>query len=180
MDMITVFDFRYDYDVPDGGVFIFIMVASAVALLVGLIYLFLRLTNRKSTLGWTYCKEDFYVLFFGVAGCLISTPFVLIDRHNANQLCEAYEQNRIQTVEGVVKVEHKQPETGHDEGDIICVDGKRFEIDYFVLTRAYRQTIAHGGVLKDGQYAKIYYYDGQILRIDIPKNNQSGKTNVQH
>lgn len=35
------------------------------------------------------------------------------------------------------------------------------------------RTIAHGGVLKEGIYARIYYFKGHILRIDIDSSNSS-------
>jgi hypothetical protein len=47
------------------------------------------------------------------------------------------------------------------------VNGKEFVVSYFYATPAYTKTIAHGGVLTQGTYARIYYYDGEILRVDI-------------
>lgn len=86
-----------------------------------------------------------------------------------NSLVDAYEQKQYQVVEGEVHVLHQQPATGHSRGDIIVVNGVQFEVDYFFATPAYHNTIAHGGVLKDGVCARIYYSDGAILRVDIRK-----------
>ena len=62
---------------------------------------------------------------------------------------------------------HEQPATGHTKGDIITVNGKQFEVNYFHLTPAYRNTLAHSGVLNSGVYARIYYHNDEILRVDI-------------
>lgn len=86
-----------------------------------------------------------------------------------NDVVTAYRDGRYQVVEGRVQVLHEQPATGHTKGDIITVSGKQFEVNYFYLTPAYRNTLAHGGVLGGGVYARLYYYDGEILRVDIRK-----------
>jgi hypothetical protein len=70
-------------------------------------------------------------------------------------------------VEGQVQVLHEQLVTGHTKGDVIAVNGKQFEVNYFYLTPAYRQTIAHGGALRAGVYARLYYYDGEVLRLEV-------------
>jgi len=91
-------------------------------------------------------------------------PYVF---EHINNLVRAYGDGRYQVVEGQVQVLHEQPVTGHTKGDIITVNGKQFEVNYFYLTPAYRNTLAHGGVFASGVYARIYYHNGEILRIDI-------------
>jgi hypothetical protein len=86
-----------------------------------------------------------------------------------NSLVGAYRHGQYQVVEGHVQMLHEQPATGHTSGDIITVNGKQFEVNYFYLTPAYRNTLAHGGVLQSGVYARLYYYNGEILRVDIRK-----------
>jgi len=86
-----------------------------------------------------------------------------------NSLVRAYRNGQYQVVEGQVHVLREQPATGHTKGDIITVNGKQFEVNYFYLTPAYRSTLAHGGVLEGGVYARIYYHNGEILRVDIRK-----------
>jgi len=49
------------------------------------------------------------------------------------------------------------------------VNGKQFEVNYFYFTPAYRNTLAHEGVLGSGVYARIYYHNGEILRVDVCK-----------
>jgi len=111
--------------------------------------------------------------------CLHNFPFVF---GHINSLVRAYRDGKYQIVEGPVEVLHEQPATGHTKGDIIVVNGKQFEVNYFYLTPAYRNTLAHGGVLAGGVYARIYYYNNpwnlsrvpggsssEILRVDIRK-----------
>jgi hypothetical protein len=84
-------------------------------------------------------------------------------------LVSAYRERQYLVVEGQVQVLHEQPATGHTKGDIITVNGKQFEVNYFYATPAYRNTLAHGGVLGSGVYARLYYHEGEILRVDIRK-----------
>jgi hypothetical protein len=86
-----------------------------------------------------------------------------------NSLVTAYRERQYQVVEGQVQVLHEQPVTGHTKGDIITVNGKEFEVNYFYITPAYRKTIAHGGALRPSVYARLYYHNGEILRVDIRK-----------
>jgi hypothetical protein len=79
----------------------------------------------------------------------------------------AYRDKRYEVVEGPVQVLHQQPASGHTKGDVIRVNGKEFEVNYFYATPAYHKTIVHNGVLNAGTYARVYYYDGEILRVDI-------------
>jgi len=86
-----------------------------------------------------------------------------------NELVNAYREKQYQIVEGRVQVLHQQPATGHSKGDIVAVNGQQFEVNYFYATPAYRNTLAHRGVLTAGTDARIYYYNGEILRVDIRK-----------
>ena len=86
-----------------------------------------------------------------------------------NTLLRAYRDRHYHLVEGPVKVIHQQPATGHSKGDLIAVNGEQFEVNYFLFTPAYRKTLAHDGVLGAGVYARLYHYNGEILRIDIRK-----------
>ena len=86
-----------------------------------------------------------------------------------DRLVNAYQQKQYEIVEGPVQVLHQQPATGHSKGDVVRVNGKELEVNYFLATPAYRITIAHHGVLGQGAYARLYYYNGEILRIDLRK-----------
>jgi hypothetical protein len=86
-----------------------------------------------------------------------------------DRLVNAYQQKQYQIVEGPVQVLHQQAYIGHGKGDVISVNGQQFEVNYFLATPAYRNTVSHKGALSTGTYARIYYYDGEILRLDVRK-----------
>ena len=97
------------------------------------------------------------------------------------KLLSIYKNDKYRVVEGEVFVLHEQSEAGHDKGDIIKIGNDIFVVDDFVITNAYTQTIAHGGLLREGTYVRVYYYGGKILRIDIRKEdlkNQESLTGI--
>ena len=87
-------------------------------------------------------------------------------------LADAYASGRYEVVEGNVAVLKEQPAHGHTSGDRIMVGGKPFEVDHFLATPAYHDTIAHGGVLKSGVYARLSHVDGKIVRVEIRKSSK--------
>lgn len=87
-----------------------------------------------------------------------------------------YNNKQYNLAEGTVSVLHTQPATGHDAGDIVRIDGVEFEINYFHLTLGYNKTIAHGGLLQEGVYARVYYHNGAILRVDL--RNPETRSNI--
>jgi hypothetical protein len=106
-------------------------------------------------------------IIWGVLWLGFQIPILLKTHHTYQALVSVYEKDRYEIVEGEVQVLHEQPESGHDNGDLIEINGKTFEIDYFVATVGYKDTIAHGGLLREGVNARIYYYEDTILKVDI-------------
>jgi hypothetical protein len=82
-------------------------------------------------------------------------------------LLSVYNKQQYQIAEGVIEVLHTQPAGGHDKGDIIKIGGTELEINYYTSTFGYNKTLSHDGVLAAGRYARIYYADDIILRIDL-------------
>ena len=74
--------------------------------------------------------------------------------------------------EGMVHTFATQPYDGHSPGDFIKVSDKTFVINYFQDTEAYNVTISRGGYLRDGVYARVYYFENKILRIDLEKSGK--------
>jgi hypothetical protein len=35
------------------------------------------------------------------------------------------------------------------------------------VTPGYQQTIAHGGALREGVYARLHHYDGVIIKVEV-------------
>jgi hypothetical protein len=91
------------------------------------------------------------------------------------QLTRVYQNKEYKIVEGRVSVLHEEPEGGHDSGDIIKIDGIAFELSCFRTTFGYNKTIVYGGVLTEGTFARVFYYQTEdqsnrsriILRIDL-------------
>ena len=86
----------------------------------------------------------------------------------------AYHNGLCEVVEGEVVVLHqKESIEAHDIGDVIKIDDKEFIIDYTSTFEknacGYKQTIVRGGVLRQGVYVRVHYYDEKILQIDVRK-----------
>ena len=160
-DFVTVFEITRN----SNGVFVgavFRLLIGVVAL-IGALRVLVRNRRRESS------RRDYigpiFVLVWSLFWIYLHNfphMFGHIDR-----LVNAYQQKQYQIVEGPVQVLHQQAYTGHGKGDVISVNGQQFEVNYFYATPAYNKTIAHKGVLNAGTYARIYYYDGEILRVDI-------------
>ena len=138
-DFVTAFEIaRGSNGVVDDEVFRFLI---GIAALVGGVTALILNWKNKSVKSWV--------------GPVFATAWSLfwLYLHNfpysfghINALVKAYRHGQYQVVEGQVHVLHEQPATGHTKGDIITVNGKQFEVNYFYLTPAYRNTLAHGGV----------------------------------
>ena len=135
-----------------------------IACLVGGVSFLARRWRHNDAKGWI--GAGFAIVWSLLWLYLHNFPHVV---GHINSLVRAYRERQYHVVEGPVRVLHQQPATGHSKGDLIAVDGEQFEVNYFYFTPAYRKTLAHGGVLGAGVYARIYHYNGEILRIDIRK-----------
>jgi len=91
--------------------------------------------------------------------------------NQADAIYEDYLNHRYDTIEGMVEVLRTQPASGHAPGDLIRIGGVQFDIDYFVSTPAYRQTISRGGALSNGVQARLCYKDRKILKVEVQKKN---------
>ena len=106
-------------------------------------------------------------------GCIVIIPFLslfILSLTMDYNLYHIYKSGKADMVQGRVKVFHKQPHEGHDYGDSIAINNKKFEINYFGSSNAYELTITHGSVLREGVLARVYYYKNSILRVDIASN----------
>lgn len=167
--METVFDFAANSDATF-EIFKSAMLVSTVVLFIGLACLCVVIVKRirkREKQRWVYSNLAFYLTSIGLILFLISTPVAIIEHSQLKDFRNVIKNKRYHVVEGIVHVEHEQPESGHAKGDVITINDTKLEVDYFVMTRAYKETIAHGGVLKEGVYTRLYVYDGMILRVDV-------------
>ncbi len=164
-DLATIYEISKEVDKESlGGV-----IAGLVVLIFGIGGLILyKLTNNR----WP--KKPHKSIFAIILGTLFCTVFMFLfigGNIERKRFLSILDSGQYEVAEGFVHVLYKQPVHGHDKGDLIEVGKKQFVINYFVHTQAYDKTIAHGGVLKDGVYARVYYYKGDILRIDLKKDD---------
>lgn len=160
-DFVTVFEISRN----SNGIFgdeVFRLLIGVGALL-GSVRLLVRNRRRERS------RRDYIGPVFVLIWSLIWLYMHLLPNvfGHINKLVNVYQQKQYEIVEGPVQVLHQQPKTGHTKGDIVLVNGKEFEVNYFYATPAYHNTIAHKGALNAGTYARIYYHDGEILRVDI-------------
>jgi hypothetical protein len=117
------------------------------------------------------------VFWFGGSTGWISRGQKDYSRYNDEyqRLLDIYNNQRYKITEGIIQVQHAQRAGGHDTGDIVDIGGVEFEFSYYATTFGYNKTISHGGVLQQGVYARIYYTDEMILRIDMKASNPKSK-----
>ncbi len=145
------------------GDFYFRVTIGIVALILGVIGIYLKAKGRDFwKRGW---YPPIFLVFWGFAWTFAHV-YLTNSKDTVNTWLKIYNKKQYEIVEGPVEVISEQPKNGHAKGDIIRIRGIEFEIDYFVVTPTYRKTISHGGALKHGEYVKVYYYKGRILRID--------------
>jgi hypothetical protein len=108
-----------------------------------------------------------FAMAWGLVWFMAHIPLWRIGTTQTNGLLDIYHNGKSQAVEGIVHVSHTQPAHGHSSGDKITVGDQTFEVNYFRVTPGYKQTISHGGVLREGVFARLHYYDGIILKVEI-------------
>ena len=164
-DFVTVFEInRWSNGLLADALFrLFVGVAALIGGLTGVVYVWRKPEVRPRR----YLIPGLFLTAWAIFW-LVMHDFPHMFRR-IDHLTEAYEKGRYEVSEGIVAVLREQPAHGHSSGDRITVDGKPFEVNYFYATPAYRQTIAHGGALRPGIYARLSHVDGQIVRVDIRK-----------
>ena len=113
-------------------------------------------------------KDRFLIVVFFIAA-IVGIIFLVYLWIEGNELLTAYRNGDFEIIEGQVEVLHEQPKEGHDRGDIIRINEKEIEINYFRTGPQYKSTLAHGGILSEGAEVRLCLYKNKILRIDIIK-----------
>jgi len=119
---------------------------------------------------WWHDKEaskPAFLLILSVLWLSVTLFAFSLNIRHSYRLVSAYAGDEAQIVEGPVHVLRKQPEGGHAPGDLVEIDGVQLVVEYFRITPAYKKTIEHGGVLSEGTYARVWHYEGKVLRVDV-------------
>jgi hypothetical protein len=127
------------------------------------------LLSRKQTQGQISKKPYVFKFMVGwaVLWLFFHVPLWRTGTTHINHLLEVYRNGKSQIAEGLVHVSYVQPATGHAGGDKISVGDQKFEVNYFLATPGYKQTISHGGGLREGIFARLHHYEGVILKVEI-------------
>src|SRR6267143_3485138 len=104
---------------------------------------------------------------WGIFWLVLHIPLFQISTTKISSLLDIYRDGKSDVIEGVISVKHEQPASGHTKGDVITIGGKEFEVNHFLVTPGYKTTISHGGVLRQGVYARLHYHDEIILKVEI-------------
>jgi hypothetical protein len=147
---------------------LFRLAVGIVALLGGLTRIF-YVWRRPGTTAWRNLIPSLFITAWAVVWLVMHNFPVMFQR--IDHLVSAYQAGRCEVSEGIVKVLREQPAHGHSSGDRIIVGGRQLEVNYFYATPAYRDTIAHGGVLRAGAYVRLCHIDGAILRVDLRRDH---------
>jgi hypothetical protein len=117
--------------------------------------------------GWRQMFNAACLSGFGAIWLIVTLPLWNLATRDTDRLFLIPLSGQSEVTEGTVHVIHMQPAHGHASGDKIIVGDRQFEIDYFRVTPGYRQTIAHGGALREGVYARLHHYDGVIIKVEV-------------
>ncbi|MHC4950175.1 MAG: hypothetical protein ACYTEU_04210 [Planctomycetota bacterium] len=135
-----------------------------LGIVVGISLLFFLLQKKiANTIGYllSFISIIWGLIFFGA-----TLDWQLSYNKSLDNFISLYNDKKYDITEGIVHVQYRGKKEGHDGGDKITIDGKHFRQSHFRSTPAYQESIVYGGVLRDGVYVRVYYNDGNILRID--------------
>jgi hypothetical protein len=117
--------------------------------------------------GWRQLFNAASLIGLGAIWLIVNLPLWTLATSNTDHLFLIPLSGQSEVTEGTVHVIHMQPAHGHASGDKIIVGNRQFEIDYFWVTPGYQQTIARGGALREGVYARLHHYDGVIIKVEV-------------
>lgn len=151
------------------------LLLPGVIILSGVVTLIKSVTKKEP---FVSSLKGLFAILFGIVWVGMSwgwIEFSLENKASSTQVYQEYQDifqnHQYQVVEGPVKVLHVFPPGGHDAGDIIVVDNIEFEIRPYSDALFYDKPIVNGGILTNGRYVRIYYYEDRILAIDLkPKS----------
>ena len=107
---------------------------------------------------------------------LFATITIVGGRWSDYEEClSAYREGKCPVVEGIVKDLGREPGRGPTE--CFHVNDVHFCYSEFEASTGYNRSSENGGIIRDGLAVRITYYEGKILRIEVPESG-SGRTMV--
>jgi len=139
-----------------GVAFLFFVIS--VVFIISVFNGYLRFTDEiellKVFLIWIFIFGLFLIFFIvGNAGA------------EADNLIDVYRNGKCEITEGIVHVNNYADLRG--KGENISIGGKTFELGNSLPTPGYKKTISNGGALLNGVYARLHYYKGVILKVEV-------------
>ena len=120
---------------------------------------------RGGLKGWPRKIFGYFFLIFSV--CWTASAFV--DTYMRQEEIGKYLAGRdVNIVDGPVENFHPMPSSGHG-WETFQVGGKDFSYSDYVITGGFNQTSTLGGPVHAGEYVRIAYRDGEILRLEIAR-----------
>jgi hypothetical protein len=162
-ELHTVFDISLGSNGIGGDAW-FRMAIGISAAIAGMIWL-VRAWRIQGN--WRQMFNAVSLIGFGAIWLIVTLPLWNVATSDTDRLLLIQLSGQDEVTEGAVHVTHTQPVHGHAAGDKIIVGDRQFEINYFMVTPGYRQTIAHGGALREGVYARLHHYDGVITKVEV-------------
>jgi hypothetical protein len=82
------------------------------------------------------------------------------------QAIGAMRDNSAKIVEGPVTKFHPMPYSGHAD-ESFDIQGVKFSFSDYDVRAGFNNTASHGGPIREGLRVRIWYLDGEILRLDV-------------
>lgn len=137
------------------------------------LFLVMNIFRRKYTSTFIYC----FILITAMGWYVIHYfPLNSIEA-DMNTINDSYDKKKFLTAKGFIEVLHRQPSGGHDQGDVILINGNKFIIDHYIISNyGYTTTINNGGILSEKKYVYIKYLNessnsdniNNIIEIAVP------------
>lgn len=163
MEFVTVFELASNVN----EIIIDVVSICAFLLIFLLLLGFIRYKKKKYTVK-THATLSILSFVFLILFIFQITSLVNMIR-SYNYFKTIFKQKAYRVCEGSVKLIQKAETRGPVHSDIVLIDGHQFEIKYSDNSVAYHKTIVRGGLLKENVYARIYYFENDILKIDMRK-----------
>jgi hypothetical protein len=115
-------------------------------------------------------KGPAFVPYFFLGFSILWTLITFVPTYtDYRRLSSALRDSRCDLVEGVLTNLRRMPSTGPQKAESFTVGNQYFEYSDYVVTAGYNQMQSHGGILRESDRVRIYYYHKDIARLEIAR-----------